>query len=308
VADRDHLLRHPGLPRVPAGWSLAAVRHLGPFVAGGRWRRADGSVVELGNRVHRKAGTELEAGGRIVEGRPSRVSRGLAVLFGVGSICFILGPLPGYVDLVGDTADAITYFVGSIFFTSAATLQWLEAASVGRQAGVPRQAGVRLGEPRRRFGFEPTRFDWWAAAIQLAGTLFFNISTFAAIHAADTTELVRRVWAPDAFGSIAFVVSSLIAYLEVAVQRPAPPRSRAERLGGRIAVANLVGSVLFGVSAVASYVLADTTTVWNAAVANAGTCGGGICFLWGAVLLPAESAAAAIVVAGLDAPAPSGAG
>lgn len=298
-----HLPAHRGLPRVPAGWSLDAVRHLGPFVAGGRWRRPDGSVVELSTRVHRKAGTELEAGGRVREGRPSRVSRWLAVLFGVGSACFVLGPVPGYVELVGVTADALTFFVGSIFFTSAATLQWLEASSVRRDAGV-----TRLEQKGRWFRFEPTRFDWWAAVIQLAGTIFFNVSTFAAIRADDTTELVRRVWAPDAFGSIAFLVSSAIAYLEVAIQRPPPPRSRAERLGWRIAVLNLVGSVLFGVSAIAAYVLPDTGTVWNAAVANAGTFGGGICFLWGAALLPAESAAAATVVAGLDEPAPSGAG
>ena len=47
---------------------------------------------------------------------------------------------------------------------------------------------IRSGSRRRarravRFlAWEPHRIDWWATAVQLVGTLFFNISTFAALR------------------------------------------------------------------------------------------------------------------------------
>ena len=56
----------------------------------------------------------------------SRRTRWTAVLFVVGSCCFLVGPLPVFLDLVGAQVDALVFFVGSLLFTAAATLQWLE--------------------------------------------------------------------------------------------------------------------------------------------------------------------------------------
>ena len=39
--------------------------------------------------------------------------RWMAFCFVLGSTCFFIGPFPGYANLVGDSADAITFFVGS---------------------------------------------------------------------------------------------------------------------------------------------------------------------------------------------------
>jgi hypothetical protein len=44
----------------------------------------------------------------------------VAAGFGIGSVCFIVGPFPGFVELVGERADATVFFVGSLFVTSAA--------------------------------------------------------------------------------------------------------------------------------------------------------------------------------------------
>ena len=41
----------------------------------------------------------------------------------------MLGSVPAYVSAVGGLVDGITYFVGSIFFTSASLLQLLQAQS-----------------------------------------------------------------------------------------------------------------------------------------------------------------------------------
>jgi hypothetical protein len=38
----------------------------------------------------------------------------------VGSACFALGALPGYVSAVGAKPDGVTFFVGSLLFTAAA--------------------------------------------------------------------------------------------------------------------------------------------------------------------------------------------
>ena len=54
------------------------------------------------------------------------------MLFAIGSVCFLLGPLQGFVQLVGSAADGIVFFVGSLFFTSAALMQYLEAANADR--------------------------------------------------------------------------------------------------------------------------------------------------------------------------------
>ena len=89
---------------------------------------------------------------------------------------------------MGPGAAAVTFFVGSILFTAGGALQTL---AVARRAAAPT----------------------WAAAVQSAGTLFFNVTTFAAMHTALTNpEYDRLVWRPDAFGSICFLVSGAIAY------------------------------------------------------------------------------------------------
>ena len=51
------------------------------------------------------------------------------MLFAIGSLCFFLGPLPGFVQLVGSAADGAVFFVGSVFFTAAALIQHLVSAT-----------------------------------------------------------------------------------------------------------------------------------------------------------------------------------
>jgi len=180
---------------------------------------------------------------------PRRRGWWVGVLFAVGSACFVVGPFPGFVHLVGAEADAAVFFAGSLFFTSAAALQYLDTAKadhVGR----------------------------WAGAIQLAGTLFFNLSTGRALGAAAEDRLI---WRPDAFGSVCFLVASGLAWYEV--------RNRGWALDWWIAAVNLAGSVFFGISAVAGYVVPATGDDLDLAAANVTTVLGALCFLAGAVLL-----------------------
>jgi hypothetical protein len=118
----------------------------------------------------------------------------MALGFAIGSACFLVAPFPGYLDLVGPTAAAVTFFVGSVFFTVAGALQTWLAVPGRRQRGAGRAA-------------------WWAAAVQSLGTLWFNVTTFRALHTALTSPRYDAlVWRPDALGSVGFLVSGVIAY------------------------------------------------------------------------------------------------
>jgi hypothetical protein len=248
----------------PPGAEPIAVEGPGPFVTRAHYRLADGRVLEWASRRHRKGGGD-------------RLGRWIAVLFIVGSACFAVGSLPGYSSLVGERADAITYVVGSIFFTSAAYLQYVECISAAPSLD-------RAATPQRRLlGLEPRRIDWWATSVQLAGTLFFNVTTFTALDASLSpkgADLV--VWTPDALGSICFLIASELAFAEAGHSwfswRLSDP-------GWRIAALNLIGSVFFGISAVAGWVQPSTGDLLDAALDTSGTFWGAVCFLAGAVLL-----------------------
>jgi hypothetical protein len=190
----------------------------------------------------------------------------MSVLFAVGSSCFVVASIPGFVELVGSLADAVVYFVGSILFTSAATIQWLQSGG--------------LMFPLRRLG-------WWSATVQLVGTLYFNATTFRALQSGlDANEYDRLVWTPDALGSICFLVASYLACVEISGPTARPLRTR----DSLIATVNLVGSVFFGIAAVASFVVPSTGSTVDLAAANLFTALGGVCFFVGAVLLrPASS-------------------
>ena len=206
-------------------------------------------------------------------------------LFAIGSICFALGSIPLYFDHIQPAVVAATFFVGSLFFTSASAVQYHEtqSAPTGIERGSAGPRGLRA-----LLGATPRRIDWWAAVVQLVGTVFFNITTFAATRTHLTLDQERHlIWAPDFFGSICFLVASWLAYSEV--NHAVRPHSDGST-GWWIASVNMVGSVAFGAAAVASRYLRTTGDIANITLVNVGTLAGALCFLAGAVLLPVESA------------------
>jgi hypothetical protein len=184
--------------------------------------------------------------------------RWMALCFALGSTCFLIGPFPGYAQLVGESADAITFFVGSILFTAGGGLQsWLAWSE--------------------RHSPDGGRAAWWAAIIQSAGTLFFNVTTYQAMHTALTSpDYNRLVWRPDWRGSICFLVSGAIAYLASARHGWLPERGGT---GWWQPTVNLLGCVFFGISAVAGYVVPATGSMLDQAAANWNTSLGAACFL-----------------------------
>lgn len=206
-------------------------------------------------------------------------------LFAVGSLCFLVAALAA-LDSQATWIDG-TFFAGSIFFTSAAAIQLIAAASVPHA----RRGGHDvLAHPAR--WWEP-HVDWLAAAIQFAGTILFNINTYEALDTSlSAQEANLRVWVPDAVGSACFLVASLAAV--VVVQRrwlAWEPRDPDWRIGW----ANLVGSVAFGLAALAAFDRPATGDLVNDRLANTGTAWGALMFLVGAILLVREGRAAPAV-------------
>jgi drug/metabolite transporter (DMT)-like permease len=198
--------------------------------------------------------------------------------FAIGSVFFAVGAVPFYSDAVGEVTTNATFFVGAIFFTLAALIQLLLS---GRR---PPRRGTRRAD----------RADWWAAAVQFAGTLFFNLSTSAAlITAVDEDARVGSGWRPDAWGSICFLVASALAVVATTDREGLwDPHART----WRCTWLNMAGSVFFGLSAIGAFVIPETSDLVSQFWANAGTFLGAVCFLVAALLsrrdIPVDAAPA----------------
>lgn len=237
--------------------------------------RSDGVIVRWESRHHRKhqkpaAGSTWWA--------PKARGWWIAILFAIGSLLFAVGSVPGYASAAGAVGDTVTYFVGSLFFTTASFLSYREAVDAAPSVLNPAH--------RRFFVCQPRRIDWWATAVQLVGTLYFNVSTgLAMVTDLSAQAAHQHVWRPDAIGSVCFLVSSALAWYEVCHGWAAwRPRS----YSWWITLLNLIGSIAFGISAVAGYINPVTGQVYNAGRADTQTLIGAVCFLIGAVLLLPE--------------------
>lgn len=171
-------------------------------------------------------------------------------LFAVGSTFFAVASAPGFAALAGAGAANLLCFIGSWFFTTAAWMQ-LELAEKGSES------------------------EWYSAAVQFAGTILFNISTGSAVLMQSTGWRRDLVWTPDAVGSLAFLISGILALVALTVES-----ARRDRQTARL---NMTGCLAFGVSAMAAFIR-QTGVLVDPRLANLGTFIGALCFLVAALL------------------------
>jgi hypothetical protein len=184
-------------------------------------------------------------------------------LFIVGSALFALATVPGFAPFAGSGAANWCCFVGSWFFTSAA---WVQLVRSGPEGSV----------------------EWQSAAVQFAGTVLFNVSTGAAVWAHAVMAERRLVWAPDATGSVAFLISAGLGLAAVIVAvGPWVPHSR----DWQAQWVKMIGCLAFGVSALGAFVY-KTGNIADEVFANLGTFIGAVCFLAAALLVLPRSAGA----------------
>ena len=184
------------------------------------------------------------------------------------------GTTPGFAAMASATTTNALCFLGFWFFTSAAAIQVLQS---------------RTSESRS-WADPSARADFLSAAIQFVGTLLFNVSTGAALFAHRIPAQRRFVWAPNAEGSVAFLVSATLAIVALTITvGVAELKSR----DWQAAWLNMAGSIAFGASAVGAFVRRTGVTE-DALLANVGRFFGALCFLTAALLiLPDRSAGAA---------------
>jgi len=280
-----------GYLEIPKGWERVSADGPGPFVTSEVLRRPDGTEVRWRSRAHRKGrsasrtspGATPASSGGPVWWRPRQRSWWMSVLFSLGSLCFTVAAVAAQWASVSRQGIGVTFFAGSLLFTSAAYLQFSETVNVEHRL----DSRVRRSRWRPA-SWEPRRIDWLAASIQLIGTVFFNLSTFAAMkHGLDTRQVNARVWGPDALGSICFLLSSELAYAEVCHRWIC---LKLRSLSWRIVMLNLLGSLAFGAAAIASLLEPASGEPISARLANGGTAVGGLCFLVAALALMPEAA------------------
>jgi hypothetical protein len=182
----------------------------------------------------------------------------MGAFFGVGAACFLVGPLAAYTTLVGGDADRLTFLVGSVLFTMGGLVQCLLASRERRASAVGRAT-------------------WRSAWVQSIGTLLFNLMTLEALGVAPSSPHYNLlVWQPDALGSVCFLISGALFFLS-SPRRGWLPEHR--NLGWWEPSVNLLGCVLFGVSALAGLVVSSSGAMVSSGAANWATSLGAVCFL-----------------------------
>lgn len=217
--------------------------------------------------------------------KPKSLTWWIAILFMLGSACFVAGSMVSlfFENVFSSVAINLTFFIGSLFFTAAAYAQYLEAIN----ADITNDA--YLNEEKREWiwwAWRPKNLGFVASTSQLAGTFLFNINTFNCFYTG--LSYVAQdvlIWLPNMIGSILFLVASFFAWLEIFHDKQV---KRFRSPTWWIIWVNLLGSVLFQRSAFRSFIHVDSGELVNATIALNATMYGAVCFFIGAYLLIVE--------------------
>ncbi|MBC8716488.1 hypothetical protein [Ochrobactrum sp. Marseille-Q0166] len=210
----------------------------------------------------------------------------IGISFAVGAFIFALGSIfmfcslrwPELVNLTN-----LTFFAGSIPFTIAAGLQHFQSANASDFSVQEVEGHTRLSI----IGWHPSSAGWLSSFTQFIGTLAFNISTFNSIAAPGRPELdVLEIWAPNFEGSVLFLISGYLAFVEVGNKHWS---WRPKSLSWQIVFINLLGCVAFMIAAITPSSPNRDDALWLLSYSNTHTLIGAVYFFIGAVLLVRES-------------------
>lgn len=163
------------------------------------------------------------------------------------------------------------YLVGGVFFSTGGF------ASLVQVVNEPDEIGGIAPTQWRWWSREPRRLAWLSAAILFTGTLVFAINLVDSfIEGFGPVGEDRLVWSPDIVGCALFLISGHLAMVGIAGGWRRFWRRR--DLGWWIVAVNQLGSILFMVSAIASFVRPSSGDELAVGVANWGTFGGALCF------------------------------
>lgn len=279
------------------GWTCIESGGPPPFITRRLFQHVDGSLREWRSRKHRKKLIAREIGLIEAVGRllfrclwlPRELNWWIGTVFALGATLFavasVLALSPELADSISLSSTQINaiYFAGSIPFTTAAYLQLFQAAN---SEVLPDEEAK---EERRRnvFGWKPGDAGWLSCALQFVGTILFNFNTFdAMLPALSWFEIDLLVWIPNFVGSVLFLASGYLAYIEICHHywgwQPG-------NLSWWIGFINLLGCIGFMISALFAITFPGPPAVWRDTAAVAFTLQGAICFFLGAVLMLPET-------------------
>jgi hypothetical protein len=159
------------------------------------------------------------------------------------------------------------FLLGGVFFSTGGYTSLVQVINEPGPAPSP--------DRWRWWAREPRRLSWLSALVLFAGTLVFAINLVDSfIQGLDAVAEDRLVFSPDIVGCALFLVSGHLAMIGIGGWR----FWRRRDLGWWIVAVNQVGSVLFMVSAIASFVRPSTGDELAVGVANWGTLTGALCF------------------------------
>ena len=283
---------------------LIDVTRVGPFATRRIYRLSDQSLLEWESRVHRKNLTSSHAGGEVARARrqlgiwlPRDLNWWIGVIFALGALLFMLGSLFSLVPSLAkawalDAAQVnVMFFAGSIPFTTAAYLQLFQSANAPE---LPHQVASRQPQHRRPMviiGWRPGDIGWLSCALQFMGTLLFNLNTFDAMRTdIDWLQQDLGIWVPDFVGSVLFLISGYLAFIETCHARFA---WQPGNISWRITFANLLGCIAFMISAMFAFVLPGPAHPQAITISLGFTFVGAAGFLIASLLMLPETAAAA---------------
>jgi hypothetical protein len=282
--------------------NLDLVDEKGPwqFVTRRVYRAADDSEQVWSSRHHRKGlvSPEVAVAISITEmflrclWMPRKLNWWIGTIFALGSLLFavasVLSLAPNLAakwSLESAEINGI-FFAGSIPFTTAAYLQLFQAANAGEFLANHSRSGQRL----HVFDWRPGDIGWLSCALQFVGTILFNFNTFdAMIPSLNWFEQDLVIWVPNLIGSILFLASGYLAFIEICHTHWAwKPKS----LSWWVVFTNLLGCVGFMISALFAIVLPGTPNVEAVSVSVAFTLLGAVGFFVGSLLMLPETAGA----------------
>lgn len=196
-----------------------------------------------------------------------------ATAFLIGGSLFAIGAALAQAGL-SETACASVYLLGGAFFTTGGYVSVLQVLNEPR--------GDSAGPVRWRWwGRQPRHLQWLSAVALFIGTLVFGVNIVNSfIGGLSPAGEDRLVWSPDMIGCALFLVSGHLALVGIGGWR----FWRRRDLGWWIIAVNQVGSILFMVSAVASFVRPSTGDAVSTGIANWGTLTGALCFAVGGLM------------------------
>lgn len=264
-----------------------------PFVTRRILRGVDGVLLVWHARRHRKGlAHAIEA----TMWQPRQLNWWIGLIFMLGASCFAAGSVlclaPSLAEGIGLSSAQVNavFFVGSIPFTTAAYLQLYQAANAPKF-----NAPGGMSTKRSYFGWRPHDIGWISCVLQFIGTILFNFNTFdALLSGLNWAEEELLVWVPNVVGSILFLSSGYLAFIETCHRYWA---FRPHDISWWVTSANLVGCIAFMISACFAFVPqqpaeAETAVIVSVAFTLIGAIGFfvGSFLMWPEIISEAEPA------------------